>query len=88
MPTISAYIKPLTKVSLKGTKRGIITSTSLLANGDSFDEAVAMAKENPRLGIGVHTALVGGLKPLSGADKVPSLVDEHGRIFYLLSAIH
>ena len=64
---------------IKGHKEGIIKSTSLLANGDSFDEAVAMAKENPRLGIGVHTALVGGLKPLSGADKVPSLVDEHGR---------
>lgn len=24
---------------------------------------------------------MGGLKPLSGADKVPSLVDEHGRFF-------
>lgn len=66
---------------IKGHKEGIIKSTSLLANGDSFDEAVAMAKENPRLGIGVHTALVGGLKPLSGPDKVPSLVDEHGRFF-------
>ena len=48
---------------IDGHRTGIITSTSLLAGGEAFTEAVSMAKNNPKLGIGVHIALVGGLKP-------------------------
>jgi predicted glycoside hydrolase/deacetylase ChbG (UPF0249 family) len=40
--------------------RGIVTSTSLLANGYAFDHAVALAKEQPTLGIGVHLTLTEG----------------------------
>ncbi|MDY3974596.1 ChbG/HpnK family deacetylase [uncultured Veillonella sp.] len=58
-----------------GHKEGIITSTSLLANGYDFDGAVAAAKNLPELGIGIHTALVGGLPPLSEPHKVPSLLE-------------
>jgi chitin disaccharide deacetylase len=32
----------------------------LMANGDAFDDAVRLAKENPSLDIGVHLVLVGG----------------------------
>ena len=41
-------------------QRGIVTSTSLLANGYSFDHAVMLARENPALGIGVHLTLTEG----------------------------
>lgn len=41
-------------------QRGIVTSTSLLANGYAFDHAVALAHENPSLGIGVHLTLTEG----------------------------
>ena len=41
-------------VLFDGHRTGIITSTSLLAGGDAFTEAVSMAKENPKLGIGIH----------------------------------
>lgn len=58
----------------KGHREGIITSTSLLASGPAFDEAVALAKENPKLGIGIHTCLVGGLTPVSNPKDVPSLL--------------
>lgn len=58
--------------------QGILTSTSLLATGYAFEEAVQMAVGIPQLGIGIHTALVGGMKPIAGADAVPSLVDENG----------
>lgn len=58
----------------KGHREGIITSTSLLASGPAFDEAVALAKENPQLGIGIHTCLVGGLEPVSNPKDVPSLL--------------
>ncbi len=41
-------------------QRGIVTSTSLLANGYAFDHAVKLAHENPSLGIGVHLTLTEG----------------------------
>src|SRR5450631_824067 len=39
---------------------GIVTSTSLLANGYSFDHAVNLARQFPGLGIGVHLTLTEG----------------------------
>lgn len=63
---------------IKGFTEGCLTSTSLLASGEAFDEAVALAKENAQLGIGIHTAIVGGLKPVSNPKDVSSLlVDGH-----------
>jgi predicted glycoside hydrolase/deacetylase ChbG (UPF0249 family) len=41
-------------------QKGIVTSTSLLANGYAFDHAVKLAHENPSLGIGVHLTLTEG----------------------------
>lgn len=43
---------------------GIVTSTSLLANGLAFDHAVALAHDMPTLGVGVHLTLTEG-KPLT-----------------------
>ncbi len=63
---------------IDGHRTGIITSTSLLAGGEAFTEAVSMAKENPKLGIGIHIALVGGLKPVCDPAEVPSLVTPEG----------
>ncbi|MBE0657213.1 MAG: ChbG/HpnK family deacetylase [Bryobacteraceae bacterium] len=40
--------------------RGILTSTTVMANGQAFDDAVEKARENPSLDIGVHFVLVGG----------------------------
>ena len=63
---------------IDGHRTGIITSTSLLAGGEAFTEAVSMAKNNPKLGIGVHIALVGGLKPVCEPSEVPSLLTSEG----------
>ncbi len=41
-------------------REGILTSTTLMANGDAFAHAVEMAKANPGLGVGCHLAAVGG----------------------------
>jgi predicted glycoside hydrolase/deacetylase ChbG (UPF0249 family) len=38
---------------------GILTSTTLMATGAAFDDAVSLASENPALDIGVHLVLVG-----------------------------
>lgn len=39
---------------------GILRSTTLMANGPAFDDAVRLAAENPGLDVGVHLALIGG----------------------------
>lgn len=59
---------------------GIITRTSLLPCAMAFDHAVALAKQNPGLNIGVHLTLVGET-PVSSPDKIRSLVDSNN-IFY------
>lgn len=61
-----------------GHRDGIITSASLMAGGGAFDDAVRLAAENPRLGVGVHLTLVGGGKPVLPAAAVPTLVDGQG----------
>jgi hopanoid biosynthesis associated protein HpnK len=56
---------------------GIVTSTSILANGDAFTSGVAALKENPGLGVGVHLTLVNG-RPLSHPVAIPTLLNEDG----------
>jgi hopanoid biosynthesis associated protein HpnK len=56
---------------------GILTSTTLMANGEAFDEAVGMALANPRLGVGCHLVAVGG-RPVAPPAEIPSLVDSKG----------
>jgi predicted glycoside hydrolase/deacetylase ChbG (UPF0249 family) len=40
-------------------RTGILTATTLMANGDAFDDAVRLAREIPSLDIGCHLVLVG-----------------------------
>jgi predicted glycoside hydrolase/deacetylase ChbG (UPF0249 family) len=57
--------------------RGILTATTLMANGDAFDDAVTLAQANPALDVGVHFVLIGGHSLLTGQPfprDVPSLV--------------
>jgi hopanoid biosynthesis associated protein HpnK len=62
---------------LRAFERGILTSATLMANGDAFDEAVAMARANPTLGVGIHLVAVGG-RPVADPSEIPSLVDANG----------
>jgi len=39
---------------------GILTASTLMANGAAFDDAVRLARETPSLDIGCHLVLVGG----------------------------
>lgn len=62
----------------KAATEGILTSTSLMAGGDAFDEAVEMARSMPSLGIGIHLTLVGGIKPVLPPSEVSSLTWDNG----------
>lgn len=58
--------------------QGVLTSTSLLANGPAFDQAVDLARKCPKLGIGIHLSLVGSLPTVLSAKEVPTLVQSDG----------
>lgn len=55
--------------------RGILTATTLMANGREFDDAVRLARENPSLDIGCHLVLVQGNSLRTGA-PLPASVRE------------
>ena len=52
---------------------GIVTSATLMACSNRFDEAVALAKDVPRLSVGCHVVLVDGA-PALDAGRIPSLL--------------
>jgi predicted glycoside hydrolase/deacetylase ChbG (UPF0249 family) len=41
-------------------RNGVLTATTLMANGDAFDDAVVRARETPSLDVGCHLVLVQG----------------------------
>jgi hopanoid biosynthesis associated protein HpnK len=64
---------------IRAHRDGILTSTTLMANGPEFDDAVASAKLNPELGVGCHLVLVGG-SAVAPKEKISSLADENGNL--------
>jgi len=61
-------------------QNGIVTSTSLVATGPAFEQAVALAKALPGLGVGIHLAVTEYIPMLPPA-KIPRLVDSDGRFY-------
>lgn len=56
--------------------RGIVTSSTLMANGRAFEDAVRLAKTMPRLSVGCHVVLIDG-EPVLDAKQIPSLTSRH-----------
>ena len=48
-----------------------------MVNEPDFDEAVALARENPKLGVGLHLSLLCGRSALP-PEKIPGLVNMRG----------
>lgn len=72
------YSRAINHAIIDTHQEGILTSTTLMTNTPGFEHAIKLAKENPKLGVGVHLVLT-FLKPLS--QDVPSLVDEKGEFY-------
>jgi predicted glycoside hydrolase/deacetylase ChbG (UPF0249 family) len=47
-------------------RKGILTATTLMANGDAFADAVRWSREAPDLDIGCHLVLIGGNSLVTG----------------------
>jgi hopanoid biosynthesis associated protein HpnK len=54
---------------------GIVTSSTLMANGRAFDDAVGLAKTLPGLSVGCHVVLIDG-EPVLDAKQIPSLISK------------
>jgi predicted glycoside hydrolase/deacetylase ChbG (UPF0249 family) len=54
-------------------RRGILTATTLMANGAAFDDAVRLVRETPTLDLGVHLVLAGGRSTLTGQPLPPTV---------------
>jgi len=61
---------------IRAHRDGILTTASLMVNEPGFSDAVALAKENPRLGVGLHLTLLQGHSALP-PETIPGLVDGH-----------
>jgi hopanoid biosynthesis associated protein HpnK len=55
---------------------GIVTSSTLMANGPAFEDAVRLAKTVPRLSVGCHVVLIDG-EPVLDAELLPSITTAH-----------
>lgn len=62
---------------IRAHREGILTSASLMVNEAACEEAVALARENPKLGVGLHLTLLCGKSALPPA-KIPGLVNVQG----------
>jgi chitin disaccharide deacetylase len=62
---------------IRAHREGILTTASLMVNEPACAEAVALAKENPRLGVGLHLALLHGRSALP-PENIPGLVNARG----------
>jgi predicted glycoside hydrolase/deacetylase ChbG (UPF0249 family) len=62
----------------EGFRRGILTSTSIVANSPAFSHAVAIAKELKGLEVGIHLA-ADEYEPVLPPAAIPSLVTPEGR---------
>ncbi len=56
-------------------REGILTATTLMANGGAFDHAVAAARDTPTLDVGCHLVLIGGRSLLSAQRFPDSIAD-------------
>jgi hopanoid biosynthesis associated protein HpnK len=63
---------------IRAHREGILTSASLMINEPAAEQAVRLARENPRLGVGLHLALVCGAAALP-PERIPHLAGERGR---------
>ena len=62
---------------IRAHRDGILTTASLMVNEPGFDEAVKLAQENPKLGVGLHLVLLQGHSTLP-PEKIPDLVNARG----------
>lgn len=62
---------------IRSHREGILTTTSLMVNEPACERAVALARENPNMGVGLHLTLLMGHSALPPTE-IPGLVNSRG----------
>jgi len=57
-------------------RNGILTATTLMANGAAFDHAVTLARGNPSLDVGCHLVLVQGRSVADPSRELPATMTD------------
>ena len=78
------FSKEINSNIIKCHNDGILTSTTLIAYGKGFTEAVALAESHPKLGVGIHLILDGDFKLINTPS---SLIDCRTGYFYKYSDV-
>ena len=63
---------------IRAHREGILTSASLMVNEPAAAEAVELARENPKLGVGLHLTLLCGRAALP-PERIPDLAGAQGQ---------
>jgi hopanoid biosynthesis associated protein HpnK len=69
--------RSINQAVIRAHREGILTTASLMVNEDASADAVALTKENPTLGVGLHLTLLCGHAALPHA-RIPGLVNAQG----------
>lgn len=69
--------RSINEAVIRAHREGILTSASLMVNEPACAEAVSLARENPKLGVGLHLTLLMGRSALPRG-KIPGLVNARG----------
>src|SRR5215472_10305385 len=59
---------------------GIVTTASLMVNGNGFESAVEIAQNCPNLDVGLHLNLTEG-RPVSSVASIPALASGEGFLY-------
>lgn len=68
------FTKDVNEGIVHAHQNGILTSTTMMANGTAFDHAVELARDTPTLDIGCHLVLVGGASVAEPGRPLPKTV--------------
>jgi len=70
---------PVNEAVERGHREGIVTAASLMVAEPAAADAVARAKANPTLAVGLHVVVVAG-RPLLPPERVPDIVGPDGML--------
>ena len=68
------FTSGVNRAIIEAHTHGIVTSSTLMASGPAFAEAVQLTKAAPALSVGCHVVLIDG-EPVLDPAKIPSLTD-------------
>ncbi len=71
---------------IKSFNDGVLTSSTMMTNMPAFEDAVTLAKLNPKLGVGIHLVATLG-KPVLPYNEISSLVGDNGMFYQKYSIL-